>query len=345
MTRTDVPAGRGGPRSWTVLGVVVAVLLTLLTTSTAAARGPLPADAASATAGAPATDTGLRHGWVTVDGGSLHYVRAGSGPAMVLLHGWPQTWWAWRDVLPALARDHTVLAFDLPGLGESAIPAAGYDKATTARRINQAVRRLGFTSAAVVGHDIGAHVAYAYARDFPAEVSRLTVVETPLPGFGLEEVFGRSWHFRFNMSAAPIPETVMDNDDVSTYLGMVFNSVYVQDAVDEPAFFRAYGSPARRTAGYEYYRAFPADAADNQAHAVDRRLTMPVAAMGGQYVFGAGVAASFRAVAADVREVIAPDAGHFVPEENPTFFVDCLRLFHGPAGVPAPRPELAACVA
>ncbi|MEU0565726.1 alpha/beta hydrolase [Nonomuraea sp. NPDC005983] len=285
---------------------------------------------------------GFTHGKVAVDGGTLHYVIGGSGPAIVLLHGWPQTWLIWRQVMPELARKHTVIAFDLPGLGDSSIPTGGYDKVTTAQRIHQAVKRLGFNQVALLGHDLGALVAYPYARDFPTEVTRLAAIETPLAGFGLEELYGLSWHFRFNSSPAPIPEQIMDNDDVPTYLGMMFDFSYRRDAVDREPFYAAYADPARRTAGYGYYRAFAGDAENNKANAA-KRLPMPVLGIGGQYSFGPGVADSFRKVADDVRAAVAPDSGHFVPEENPSFLVDCAGLFFGTENTTPPRPELAGC--
>ncbi|MEN3538664.1 alpha/beta hydrolase [Microbispora sp. ZYX-F-249] len=302
---------------------------------------------ASATAKEPAEGParfapGFRHGKVVVEGGAVHYVIGGSGPAVVLLHGWPQTWLMWRPLMPELARDHTVIAVDLPGLGDSAVPAGGYDKVTTARRVREAVRRLGFDRVAIVGHDLGVLVAYPWARDFPGEVTRLAMIETPLSGFGLEELYGVSWHFRFNMSPAPIPERIMDNDDVSTYLGMIFDFSYRKDAVDRESYYRAYADPARRSAGYEYYRAFAADAENNKANAA-KRLPMPVLGIGGQYSFGPGVADSFRQVADDVRTVVAPDSGHFVPEENPRFMADCASLFLGARTGTPPRPELASC--
>jgi hypothetical protein len=110
---------------------------------------------------------------------------------------------------------------------------------------------------------------------------------------------------------------------------------------DREPYYRAYSDPADRTAGYEYYRAFAADAEDNRAHAVSKRLLMPVLAMGGQRSLGSTIAASFRPVAADVREVVAPDSAHFIPEENPRFLIDCARLFFGdlPAGTPPARPR------
>jgi len=324
---------------------LAAIVVTLVATVAGAGTG---AGAASPdSVGASALPPGFTEGKVNTTGGQLHYVRGGSGPALVLLHGWPETWWQWHQVMPQLAATHTVIAFDLPGLGTSGIPTSGYDKVTTARRIREGVHRLGFQQIELVGHDVGTLVAYPYARDFPTEVTRLAVLESPLSGFGLEELYGISWHFRFNISAAPIPETIMDDADVSTYLGMIYDFSFNRAGIDADVYYRAYSSASRRTAGYNYYRAFEADAADNQAYAATRQLPMPVLAMGGQYSFGTGVAASFANVGTDVRAVVVPDSAHFIPEENPQFFVDCANIFFGHNGqVPDPsRPDLAACAA
>ncbi|MGX7825794.1 alpha/beta fold hydrolase [Actinokineospora sp. 24-640] len=289
-------------------------------------------------------NTAFTHGTVAVEGTTLHYVRGGDGPPLVLLHGWPQTWWEWVKVMPALAENHTVIAFDLPGMGSSTIPTGGYDKVTAANRIREGVHKLGYTQVSILAHDTGSLVAYPYAREYPNEVVRMAVLETPLSGFGLEDFYGVSWHLGFNQSPAPIPETIMDNDEVSTYLGMLFNNTRHPELIDQQAFVRALSSPARRTAGYNYYRAFSGDIVNNQANA-HKRLPMPVLAMGAQYAFGPAVAGSFSQVGDDVRGVVAPDSGHWIAEENPQFLIDCAKLFFGPSGAVAPRAELANCVA
>ncbi|MFG1879108.1 alpha/beta fold hydrolase [Sphaerisporangium sp. NPDC049003] len=323
-----------------VFSTAVALVVGMITTTAGAGASAFPEEP---TVGPAAFAPGFTHGKVAVSGTTLHYVKGGSGPALVLLHGWPETWKMWRQVMPALATSHTVIAFDLPGLGNSSIPTGGFDKATTAQRIRQAVHALGYTQVQLLGHDLGTLIAYPYARDYPGEVTRFAVLESPLPGFGLEELYHLSWHFRFNMSPSPIPETIMDNKDVSTYLNMMFNFSHNGQGIDREAFYKAYANPARRHAGYEYYRAFAADATNNQANA-STRLSMPVLAIGGQYSFGTGVADSFNQVADDVRPAVAPDAGHFIPEENPTFLSDCANLFFGAQNTPAQRPELAGCV-
>jgi pimeloyl-ACP methyl ester carboxylesterase len=348
MARNDRTSRRPGlAKALTALALTATTLV--FSTGSANAQENHEATTATTTTAATATASlpGFRQGKVTVDGGQIFYTTGGSGPALVLLHGWPETWYSWHKVMPALAQRFTVIAFDLPGLGQSTIPASGYDKATTARRVRQAVRALGQTSKVnILSHDLGALVAYNYARDFPAEVNRLAVLETPLSGFGLEQLYGISWHFGFNASAAPVPETILDNEDVPTYLNWLFDGAsHRPEAIARWAYYAAYADPKRRSAGFNYYRAFPADAADNQANAAAKRLTQPVVAMGAQYTFGPAVAASFGQVANDVREVVAPDSGHWIPEENPTFVINCAILFFGPAGVPAPTPELAGCVA
>lgn len=320
--------------------VAAAVLVPLVGASATASGAPVRQEPARASA-ATSLGSGFTEGRVTVEGVPLHYVRGGSGPALVLLHGWPQTWWAWKNVMPELARSRTVIAFDLPGLGDSGIPRGGYDKASTARRLHTAVRKLGFRQVELMAHDIGTLVAYPYARDYPQDVTRLIAMETPLAGFGLEELAGLSWHFTFNMTPAPIPERIMDNEDVPTFLDYIFDSAYRRDSIDRRVYYRAYRNPAHRSAGYGYFRSLQADIADNHANAA-KRLPMPVLAMGAQYSFGPRVAASFRLVGDDVREVVVPDSGHFIPEENPAYLISCARLFFGITSAPS-SPDLAPC--
>lgn len=300
---------------------------------------------APTSAGADATELGgdFRHGTVRADRHTdLHYVIGGSGPPVVLLHGWPQNWWMWHKIMPDLAEQHTVIAFDLPGLGESDPSRVGYDKAATARLIRQAVRKLGYRKVDVVGHDLGALVAYPYARQFPGDVRRIAVMDTPLNGFGLEEMYGLSWHFGFNMSPEPIPELILDDEDVPVYLGMMFAMASDPGLIDEEVYFDAYADPEVRSAGFEYYRAFEANAAWNQANA-HPHIRTPVLAVGGEFTFGPMVAESMENVAQDVRPVVVAGSSHYLAEEDPEFVADCLALFLGPRnGVPS-RPELAPC--
>ncbi|MDL4820230.1 alpha/beta fold hydrolase [Actinomadura opuntiae] len=317
------------------LGAAATALVMALGTGAAAQAG---ADTASSPGGL----TRFREGTVSVDGGSLHYVKGGSGPALVLLHGWPETWYEWRKVMPDLARTHTVVAFDLPGLGSSGVPDGGFDAVHTAARIHQGVAKLGYDRVSLLAHDLGALVAYPYARDFPDDVARMAVLETPLNGFGLENAYGLSWHLLFNQTAAPVPENLInDAAHVKTYLGWLFSSARHPDAIAQSAFIRAYSDASHRSAGFNYYRAFPTNAADNKALS-SVKVTLPVLAMGAQYTFGPAVAQSFGAVATDVRQVVAPDSGHWIPEENPAFLIQCATLFFG-SGATSTDPSLEGC--
>lgn len=332
-----------------VIAISAVVLTAALGTGVANAVTSAPAGshAPAARTHAPADSpylAGFTQGMVSDGAGYLHYVIGGSGPLLVLLHGWPETWWEWHDVMPALAQTHTVVAFDLPGLGDSTIPASGYDAATTATRIHDAVNALGYTSVELMGHDLGVLVAYDYARDYPQEVTKLAVLDSPLNGFGLEGAETLSFHFLLNEAAAPTPENII-NDRLAevTYLNFIFTFAHDSSGIDRQVYYQAYANPANREAGYDYYRAFPQNASNNIADASDK-LTIPVLALGGQYSFGAGVGASFDNVATNVSSVVVPDSGHFIPEEQPAFLATCAGLFFSSAANPTPpSAEYAGC--
>jgi pimeloyl-ACP methyl ester carboxylesterase len=334
-----------------VFGAVAAVLLVALLGVSAASASPnTPAQrraaATEVVSQASPRLSGFHAGMVPVSGGSLHYVIGGSGPVLVLLHGWPETWWEWHGVMPTLAQDHTVIAFDLPGLGQSTIPSGGFDAATTADRIHQAVNALGFHQVGVLAHDLGVLVGYDYARDYPSEVTRLAVLDSTLNGFGLESAYTLSFHFLFNQQPSPTPENIINNTLAEqTYLNYMYSFAHNPAAIDRGVYYLAYADPANREAGYDYYRAFPQNAADNVAHATPK-LTVPVLAMGGQYSFGPAVAASFGNVATDVHQVVAPGSGHYIPEEVPGFLSECADLFFSSSANPTPpSSDYAACVA
>jgi len=282
---------------------------------------------------------GFQDGFVAVEGCDLHFVRGGSGPALVLLHGWPATWWSWNRVMPALAQEYTVVAFDLPGLGDSSIPAQGYDAASTARRLHQAVTALGLGRVGIVSHDLGSQVAYPYAREYADDVSGVIVAEALLNGFGLEDCFADSFHFGLNSTPRPVAENIVNDEAAVAYFGWIFDESTQRPAeVDRRENLRAYRAPERRSAGYDYYRAFPDNAVYNKAHA-GTKVSLPFLALVGEYGIGADVARSFRAVAEDVTEVIVPDCRHWIAEEEPAFLISCVRQFFGPAGAVAPPLE------
>ena len=196
-----------------------------------------------------------------VDGLKLHYLTAGHGPAVILLHGYTQTSRMWRPLIPLLAEKFTVIAPDLPGIGDSGIPKDGLDMKTSAIRIHALAKSLGVQKARVVGHDIGLMVAYAYAAQFPAEVEKLVLMDAFLPGVaGWEAVYNNPniWHFRFN---GPTPEALVQGRE-KIYFAWFWNDLAADKTrslptADREAYVAAYSRPGRMHAGWAYFAAWP----------------------------------------------------------------------------------------
>ncbi|MFJ4617222.1 alpha/beta fold hydrolase [Streptomyces sp. NPDC088812] len=277
-------------------------------------------------------------GVAQVNGIRLHYTRAGSGPLLVLLHGWPQTSLCWRPVLGELAATHTVIAPDLRGYGLSDKPATGYDKRQMAADISGLVRHLGFERAAVVGHDRGARVAHRWALDRPDQVESLTVLDV-VP---TREMFRRLdasvaagyWHWLFHLQP-DLPELLVGSN-VRAYLEYFFERwTYnrhglAPDAVD--AYVRAASRPGALRAGFDDYRAQERDLAlDDEDATAGRRLTMPVLALWGSAGLPARLPSLdiWRQYADDVTAAEIPACGHFIPEERPDALLTHLRKFLG----------------
>lgn len=265
------------------------------------------------------------HGNADLGEVSLHYVSVGSGDPIVLLHGWPQTWFMWRDVMPALAERFTVIAPDLRGLGDSSRPASGYDKRTVARDIAGLMNLLGHTSYRVVAHDWGGPVAFALAAQFPKRVTAMAVFDAPVLGDGGPVQHHGRWHFGFH--ALPgLPEALTDGRE-DTYLRFFYRFAGARsDAISEDAqaeYVRAYSQPGAMTAGFNYYRAVPQDIADNTAfREAGHKLAMPILVYGGDPATrGRGLSAleSWRRVATNVSGGVAEGCGHWIPEERPDF--------------------------
>ena len=257
----------------------------------------------------------------------IHYVTAGQGPPVVLLHGWPQTWWEWRHVIPRLAEKYTVIAPDMRGLGDSSRPLEGYDKKTVAndiwRLVNEQLRHKSFY---LVGHDWGGPTAYALAAAHPEAVRRLVILDVVIPGCGGDfSQGGRRWHHQFHMTP-DLPEALTQGRE-DVYLSWFYRTfAYRHDAIgpqDLKEYLRTYSQPGAMRAGFAYYRAIPQDIADNKVIMGRFKLPMPVLAMGGavSYPHGRGRGSepeeSLKRVAVDVRGEVVAECGHFIPEEAP----------------------------
>jgi len=269
------------------------------------------------------------HHTASVNGVQLHYVIGGHGDPVVLLHGWPETWYEWRHVMPALAKNHTVITPDLRGLGDSSKPSTGYDGKTTAEDIHQLVSQLGFRDIFLVGHDFGVQVAYSYAAAHPNLVRRLVILDVPIPGIGTGENIRGLWWIQFHM-VRDIPEMLVAGHE-REYLTWFYRyacnpAAITKEDIDE--YVRHYSAPGGMRAGFEYYRALPEDIKQNKEYS-KIKLPMPVLALGGKCSFGTAALDSMRLLATNVSGGIVPDSGHWIAEEHPDYLVGQLLKFFG----------------
>lgn len=274
------------------------------------------------------TDSDVAHATARVNGVKLHYVTAGEGDPLVLLHGWPQTWYEWRHVLPELADEYTVIAPDLRGMGDSASPQAGYDADTVATDVRELAGALGYDQVAVVGHDWGMPAAYAYAAQYRDEVRALAVLEAGLPGIREDEKSGTLWHIPFHQ-VRDLPELLVRGNE-RAYLSWFYRELaYDPSAVGTAAleeYLRTYAAAGGLRGGFEHYRAADATAQNNREHA-ETPLEIPVLALGGAVSFGSVPVDDMAAVASDVDGEVVDNCGHWLPEERPAFLAERLLDF------------------
>lgn len=274
-----------------------------------------------------------------VDGVRMHYLRAGEGPAVVMLHGWPESSRMWRHMLPALAERHTVVAPDLRGYGLTDAPPGGYDKRTTADDVRGLVHQLGLGPVAVVGHDRGARVAHRWGLDHPDEVSQLAALDI-VPTREVVRRFDPAvaagfWHWLFHMQP-DLPELLVTGRE-DAYLRWFFEHWSwrreVFDAETVSGYVSDFSRPGRLRAGFDDYRATLEEdlPADEASFAAGERLTMPLLALWGAHglVARLPVADIWREYATDVQAEALPDCGHFLPEEQPEAVAARLIAFLG----------------
>jgi pimeloyl-ACP methyl ester carboxylesterase len=270
---------------------------------------------------------------IFVNGVRLHYLRAGTGQPVVLLHGWPQTSHAWRKVIPLLATDYCVIAPDLRGLGDSDKPLQGYDKKSVAQDIVQLLQQLGHDSFYLVGHDLGMQVAYALAATHPGAVRKVVLIEALLAGLGLEGAMDFTKphafiHMALNMQRDFAESLIAGRERfyIEHHLRPFTYNPTAMQTEDVEEYVRCYSAPGGMRAGFEYYRAYAVDAEDNKRLA-QSKLSMPVLAIGGDSSLGDFVKLSVEPLGVDVQGEIAQHAGHYVPEEQPVWLAQRLRDF------------------
>ncbi|MDH6493918.1 alpha/beta hydrolase [Streptomyces sp. SAI-149] len=273
---------------------------------------------------------------VEVNGLRLHAVTGGEGPALLLIGGWPQTWYAWREVMPALARRHTVVAVDSRGAGLSDKPDDGYDAGTLAADLVALMAALGHDRFDVVGHDIGTWTGYALAADHPERVGRLAILEAVIPGltpsppfFGPAAANLRLWQFGFNRLTDLNEELVRGREQL--FFGWQFATKAATPTAIPAYAVDAYvdaitADPRALRASFAYYRALDETIAQNEQRS-KIRLTLPVLAVGGALWSGSNAAQTMRLAADDVTGVVLDDCGHYPAEEQPTRLVEILEDF------------------
>jgi pimeloyl-ACP methyl ester carboxylesterase len=274
-----------------------------------------------------AQDTSVSEHDAVINGVTIHYLRAGSGDPVVLVHGYPENSHTWRHVIPALARYYTVIAPDTRGTGGSSI-TPDFQLRDAAEDIHGLVHHLGFRRIFLVGHDFGVPVVSAYAAMHRDEMRALVVAESPLSAYGLEALYPKYWHFGFLASKYAML-LVGDNIDPFFRQFAFSDFVYQKAAFSKSeidGYIAAEVRPGRLDAGFAYYRALQ-KAEPFFAKTVAPPWNFPVLTLDGDHSFNGLTASSFRRVAPNLTARIVPSSGHFVQEEQPQFVSRTLLEF------------------
>ncbi|WP_347902008.1 alpha/beta hydrolase [Pseudomonas purpurea] len=275
----------------------------------------------------------LTHGYAFVEGVRLHYVTQGQGLPVLLIPGWPQTWFTWRFIMSALAANgFQAIAVDPPGTGLSDRPESGYDTGTVARRLQGLMVSLGHSHYQVVGHDVGMWVGYALASDYPQAIRKLALCEAVIPGlapaptiFAAPQQNKFLWHFMFNQ-VPDLPQVLIAGREAA-YLTYMFDTwSHRRDRVAVQVYVDAYSAPGALRAGFGYYRAIPETIEQNLQRA-KTPLSMPVLAIGAQHATNDAPLLTMQGNASDLRGAVIADCGHFVTEEAPEAFIAHLLPF------------------
>lgn len=320
------------PRGLALLAVAAAVGLTsVVITGPVSAASPTSAHSVKEQLPAGFSEHKVQAGSVGID-----YVIGGHGPTLVLIHGYPQTWYEWRHIMPALAKHYTVIAPSLPGAGRSDAPASGYDKKTMAAELHALLVRLGREKdLRIVGHDIGTMVAYSYAAAHPADVRKLVLSEAPIPDSSIYSFPSLTangpgaWHFGFFALTNGLPEDLITGRERLWTRKFIENLEVKRGAVtpDDVSVFAGYlRDKAHLKASFAWFRTLPQDMVDNAVYR-KHKLTMPVLAIGASGSLGSFVPDQVKRYAKKVTGVVVPNSGHWLYEEQPTKMTHILLDF------------------
>ncbi|RLK09683.1 pimeloyl-ACP methyl ester carboxylesterase [Micromonospora sp. M71_S20] len=321
-------------------------LIALGAGAVAAAATGTAAQAAPSTDGALATAPsaaelaatlpgGFTSRYAAVNGIRLHYVAGGRGEPLILLHGWPQTWWEYHKVMPALATRYRVIAVDLRGAGGSSKPASGYDKKTMAADIAALAGALGYPKVNVVGHDMGSMVAYSMAANHPAVVNKIAMLDVEHPNssyyeFRMLPAPGapfHPWWFAFNQ-VSQLPEQLITGRSRFLVDWMFDNLLVNKEAInnfDRAVYAHAYSTPDAIRGGNGWYQALGQDIVDNETYAP---VTAPVLGIAHD-IFYPSFAATLTQQAINVQLVQIANTGHYFVDEQPQVLIQHLRSFFG----------------
>jgi pimeloyl-ACP methyl ester carboxylesterase len=265
---------------------------------------------------------------ITTDSGALHYVRGGNGPAVVLLHGFPEDWAEYRAILPRLGKTFTLVAFDLPGMGHSAPSVHGYAASALADQIHDAVAALKLQNVYLIGHDLGGIVAYAYVRRFPSTLRGAMIVDVPVPGVaGWEESTRNLWHIGFIQAPEQLAEKLVDWREAA-FLGWCYDQGRFNPA--ERAYYAQEYGPAQTHAAFEIYRALPRDAQENAAETAPNAT--PLAVLVGEKSFFRAYQQTFLTGfqakgMTRVESAVVVASGHYVAADNPDGLAEMIERF------------------
>ena len=284
--------------------------------------------------GDPWEQVGASHHTVEVDGLKIHYVTSGAGEPVVLLHGFPETAYAWRKIIPKLAKNYFVVAPDLRGCGDTDRPEDGYDKKNVAKDVFGLIKYLNLGSVNLVSHDVGMMVGYAFAANYPEQVKRLVLMEAALPGLGLEALYDadkypRMYHLPLFEAPNGLAEMLIEGKESLFVAHFMRQQTYDPTGPDEIAleeYSRRLAQPGALRGGIEYFRAHKRDAIQNIEYA-KKKLSMPVLTVGGTASFGANLAPQIKPLVNQLHSVMIESCGHYVAEEQPEKLINELLNF------------------